>query len=41
MADGLRTLILGLYDKRLTRDGRGVNFAALDHVRILRTHKNT
>ena len=28
---GLRTLILGLYDKRLAPDGRAVDYASLAH----------
>lgn len=31
VADGLRTLILGLYDKHLERDGRGVDYPSLAH----------
>lgn len=31
MAEGLRTLISGLYDKHLAADGRGVDYASLAH----------
>jgi hypothetical protein len=31
VAEGLRTLISGLYDKHLAADGRGVDYASLAH----------
>lgn len=31
VAEGLRTLILGLYTKHLAPDGRGVDYASLAH----------